>query len=113
RLLLPNGEALDWDASQSLEIESFMALTYAQELVDRGELDRAKETLELVANRTTNLATDIRDLLDRIVGAVNEKAKAIKSAVPHREAASYAEANLAVLRQRFPAIAEKIRVASS
>lgn len=106
RLLLPGGEDTGMNPDQASEIENFMAVSYARELVERGEIDRARETLELFANRNSNVATDIRDLIDRIVNEIERKS-------PAAAATSCFESNLESLRQYFPVIARKVEVARS
>ncbi len=115
RLLLPSGELQGGDPAQSLEVENFMALTYAQELVDRGEIDRAKETLELVANRSVTLATDIKDLLYRIVAVVDEKTGKASgaSAEVGAENTPFRTINLEALRRYFPEVAGQLAAAGA
>ena len=112
KLLLPGGEPQDWDEGKASEIESYMALTYAQDLVDQGELERARETLELVATRTSSLAIDIRDLLDRIVSTVKKKTADLShlgsESVAHIDKTAIYEKNSLCLRQAFPLVAASI-----
>jgi spore maturation protein CgeB len=116
KLLLPDGEPQDWDEGKASEIESYMALTYAQDLVDQGELERARETLEMVATRTSSLAIDIRDLLDRIVSAVQKKgveqSQTLCSQVEQIDTSAIRIKNNNTLRQAFPLISAAIENAT-
>lgn len=104
RLLLPAGEDSNMSEEQVSEIENFMAVSYAKELVERGEIDRARETLELFTSQNSTIATDIRDLIDRIVQQIDQKS----SPATGTSHSGRFESNMSALRQYFPDLARKV-----
>jgi spore maturation protein CgeB len=66
RALLPGGEPPDGQSTLGNDLEYWMTLNYARELAERGDLERARETLEYAERVSHTTAVDVRDLLERI-----------------------------------------------
>ncbi len=120
KLLLPQGEAAETDLSADADLEYWMSVNYAKDLVERGDFAKAKETLQFAENFAKTTTIDVRDLLERIVQEI-EKAETrvtkgdgvpngMTSFVVQKETF---EKNLVVLRKKFPTIAEKIELLSN
>lgn len=109
--LLPNGELPDQADAPDDALEYWMAINYAKDLADSGDMDRAREALEYAVACTKTVTTDVRDLFDRI-----EKAALGQAAVPapasstayHAEVLEsdnvVFERNMTALKARFPEI---------
>lgn len=110
--LSPVGEGVDDVCEKASEFEAWLALNYADRLFNDGDFDRARFTLEYVAQHCKTTGIDIKDTLDRIssVTATQDVQAVISSA----ESASQIYArNAEVLRERFPALLERLNGVSS
>lgn len=101
--LLPEGEIketeiIDGDNLYTAGLEHWMALKYAEELSDRGDVERAKAALEYAASIAHTTSIDVSDVLHRIVGKIN----ASSAGAPEGSsvAASWREQNLAAVARR-------------
>ncbi len=77
--LLPSGESSGEQGGPDAELEYWMAVNHAKDLVEKGELPRALRTLEYAVNFSKSVTIDVRDLLDRVVreiGARGQKSRA-------------------------------------
>lgn len=108
QLLLPAGEKDEVDEGRAAEVECWMALNYAKELTETGDLERARETIEYVSLRVSNTTTDMRDLLQRIVDEVERREKLQQPGTyQHTSSApsiSIRDSNLDLLKRRFPEV---------
>lgn len=84
RALLPGGEPPDAQSTLGNDLEYWMSLNYARELAERGDLDRARETLEYAERVSHTTAVDVRDLLERITDKLKNSpvAQALNAPAP-------------------------------
>ncbi len=68
--LLPDGEPIEGESTLGNDLEYWMTLNYARELAERGDLDRARETLEYAERVSHTTAVDVGDLMQRIVAKI-------------------------------------------
>lgn len=105
--LTPEGEECADVCEKASEFEAWLALNYADRLFNDGDFDRARFTLEYVAQHCKTTGIDIQDTLERIsaVTATQDVQAVISSA----DSASqiYAK-NAEVLGQRFPELLKKL-----
>lgn len=108
RTLLPQGDE-QWSEEKAREVEYWMSLNYAKELVERGDIDRARTTLEYAAAHAQSTSIDVSDLLGRIVGEIEKREKKIAAqpARPSADSALY-RANFEVVQRRFPDAARQL-----
>jgi len=121
--LLPGGEIKDNKTASGAEIECWMSLNYAQELAEKGNFEKAHQTLEYALSFARSTTIDIRDLLDKVVSTIEEGEKKAKAAPPSPQAKPVHgpapkdpiafENNLRVLEERFPEIAQKVKAPNS
>jgi len=113
KILLPDGEKeLGVDASplvaeKGLELEGWMALKYAEDLVKHGDLEKAKEALRYVETYCRTTSMDVQDLLTRLVHQIEGKDRAQKGAsaeIRIKDGSKYLERNLRQLREKFPEV---------
>ncbi|MCB0334081.1 MAG: methyltransferase domain-containing protein, partial [Bdellovibrionales bacterium] len=114
RTLLPSGEGSETDPITGVEVEYWMSLNYAKELLESGDFDKAKETLEYATKHFQTTSLDVRDLLDRIVSEIeNRDAKPHQpvevtsfnlQGYGHLEEGEVYERNLKILSDRFPEV---------
>ncbi len=90
-------------AKSDTNLEHWMALNYANELVERGDYEAAKRTLEYAISFTKTVTIDTRDLLAKVTARVEALASS-----GTKDAGEYWAANLTVLRQRFPHLAKLV-----
>lgn len=105
RALLPEGEPVDTelvdaDSLYSPELEQWMAVNYARELIERGEVQRARETLEYAASVCESASIDVRDLLQRLQEKLTGVSKLSPAPTVRIDDAPMWQANLAVLDAR-------------
>lgn len=110
--LLPGGEK-ETDENTGREIECWMSLNYAQDLADRGEVERAKEALEYAQSFVRSCSIDVSDLLNKVVDTI-----ALKNGTDNVESSGIAiselyERNFEILQRRFPAEARKLAAQQS
>lgn len=108
KLLLPEGEKPVNQDGGERDLEYWMTVNYAKDLVDRGETDRARETLEFAAAVSKTATIDVSDVLNRIVERLGEKPAG--EAAPQSAAAVCGDQrdrwfalNIEIIRRRFPA----------
>jgi len=73
KILLPEGESTQVQEIGGREVEYWMALNYARELAEKGDLHKAKETLEYAQAHCMTTTVDVRDLLERIISEIEKK----------------------------------------
>ncbi len=112
RALLPDGEQNGTEIVDGAMLEYWMSVNYAKELMDQGDLSKARETLEYATRFTENASIDLRDTLDQLVKELSDKTKAASSGnspeAPGFNAELYA-GNLAALEKRFPDVYQMIQ----
>ena len=117
-MLLPQGEGVTSGDQTEDEIESWMTLNYAKQLLGNGEVERAREAIEYVTEHFIVTSIDVRDLLDEIVGRL-EKAHTSKSVESTARVDTVQDQhdalsqNFDVLSRRFPKIAKQIAARST
>lgn len=90
------------------DIDTLATLDYASELAEEGEQERAKRILSYIDTCCRTAAIDIRDILDRVVAVVEQ------SAARHMEGGNAIfDANMSVLKERFPAVHDALSKISS
>jgi spore maturation protein CgeB len=107
-LLLPEGEAQDGTGGVN-DLECWMALNYAKDLVAGGDPDRAREALEYATAFASTVTIDISDMLNQIVSGI-EKLEG-KSGVGATEVTvdSFWDSNGAILSARFPELWSRVQ----
>lgn len=105
-ILLPEGEVGE---GTTHDLEYWMSLNYAKELVEQGNYEKARETLEYAAAYTSSVSIDLRDMLERIVAELDAREKSVgtEEAAGSLDAApvkssELLERNLRILSDRFP-----------
>ncbi len=116
--LLPSGEGEETDPITGVEVEYWMSLNYAKELLESGDFEKAKETLEYATNHFQTTSLDVQDLLDRIVSEIEKGERKAKQqqetvevphlAAGHLESGEVYERNLKILADQFPAIYQQL-----
>ena len=119
--LLPGGEDKSGEIAGSDDLEYWIAVNYACELAERGEVEEAERALTYAAQFTGTVTIDVRDLLDRVAQTI-ERAKVgmrpqsdaarvagapTPSLSPTGSAALFAR-NIRVLQARFPKVAARV-----
>lgn len=107
-LLLPGGEGDETKSVSGVEVEYWMALNYAKELAERGDIRHAKETLEYALSHSNSVTIDVRDLLERILKLIEEKETEQQGRVEAAPIEGDYGRNIALLKERFPAAAERM-----
>lgn len=107
KALLPEGEVESSKKSGEKELEYWMSLSYARELLNSGKLIKAKEALEYATSFSNSATTDIQDLLTRIEKELEQNKPLNHLAKNH--SSSFLELNLLVLEDRFPTLASKVK----
>jgi spore maturation protein CgeB len=108
KALLPRGESSEVAEVNPTNLEAWMALNYAEALVDEGEAAKARAAVDYVVANCQSATIDTRDILERVL------AKTGASIVDSKRAPSpsyslndsFYGANISILKERFPAIAE-------
>lgn len=110
--LCPHGEGDADTCEKACDFEAWLALNYADRLFNDGDFDRARFTLEYVAQHCQTSSIDIKDTLDRI-SAVAAK-RDVQSSITDADARGeiYAR-NAEILRDRFPALLERLNALPS
>ncbi|MCB0317691.1 MAG: class I SAM-dependent methyltransferase, partial [Bdellovibrionales bacterium] len=111
RLLLPTGESTSTEVVDSSDLETWMSLNYAKKLVRQGDLAKAEETVQFVANSTRNTAIDVQDLLQKVISEVEKETDSKVSVVKASSAEAVIDSelfrnNYSVLKERFPHVAK-------
>lgn len=112
--LLPGGEA-SFDGADA-DLEYWMALNFADELADDGDVERAKAALDYANNFQKTVSIDVRDLLDRVVNKIDKTPQIdtnIRSSndmkeLPKMVNADVFEKNLRILKDLFPEVYSKV-----
>ena len=114
KVLLPNGESSAAQEVNPAALEAWMALNYAEALVDNGEAQKAKEAVEYVVANCQSATIDTQDILSRVLSkATKGLADEVASqGIPYPSQEIMYGDNLAVLKERFPRVYERV-VASS
>ena len=114
KFLLPNGESSVAQEVDPAALEAWMALNYAEALVDNGEAQKAKEAVEYVVANCQSATIDTQDILSRVLSkATKGLADEVASqGIPYPSQEIMYRDNLAVLKERFPSVYERV-VASS
>ncbi|MBN8548853.1 MAG: glycosyltransferase [Deltaproteobacteria bacterium] len=102
--LLPGGE-VEMIIEQGPDLEYWTAVNYAKELVEQGDIEKARETLEFAVQKNRTNTIDTQDLLQRIVSEI-EAAHEKPAVLP---AGSFREQNMQVLSERFPKVAAALK----
>ena len=100
RALLPGGESANVEGTLGNDLEYWMTVNYARELAERGDLDKARETLEFAERVSHTTAVDVGDMLQRIVSTI-EKSAGSSSSVASKSKQEPVTSTLS-LSQRFP-----------
>lgn len=110
--LTPVGEGSSDACEKASEFEAWLALNYADRLFNDGDFDRARFTLEYVAQHCKITSIDIKDTLDRISTAAAKQD--VQTLISSSQASGdiYAR-NIAVVGERFPSLLEKLNAISS
>jgi spore maturation protein CgeB len=93
------------DERADVNLEHWMALNYANELVERGDFEAAKRTLEYAVSFTKAATIDTRDLLARVTAKIESFSKGENS-----RAAELWQENLSSLRANFPKVADLVEL---
>lgn len=116
-LLLPLGEPET--SAGSADLECYMTVNYAKQLLVQGDIDRARDALAYAADLSATVSIDVRDMLDRLVAECQRRERASGGAAgemtimaPEVDTSVYAR-NIAVIERRFPEIAAKLAVFSA
>lgn len=107
KTLLPEGEVESSNTSGERELEYWMSLSYARELLNSGKLIKAKEALEYATSFSNNTTTDVQDLLARIEKEL-ENNKPLNH-LAKKSNSSLLELNLLVLEDKFPSLATQVK----
>ncbi len=109
--LIPGGEGETTIDVSGCELEYWMALQYAQELAERGDTSRARETLEYALTHHKSTTIDVRDVMDRIIDTIERKEQEGGStaapSAPTRRGELF-ERNLRALSDTFPEVAAQV-----
>ena len=114
KLLLPEGEAVTTDIVEEGNLETWMSLTYAKNLIKQGDLDKAEETIQFIANSTKTTAIDVQDLLQRVIAEVESETNT-KISLPKKEtvrnprSGNAFEKNFSLIQEKFPHAAKVIK----
>ena len=95
-----NGKAVDGD------IEYWMTLNLAETAADTGDYTRAKEALNYALSLSKTVTIDVGDVLERIVNKVSQGDKL--SSVTTNDSTEFLQANLNVIKEKFPKVFEQI-----
>ena len=117
-MLLPQGEGVTSGDQTEDEIESWMTLNYAKQLLGDGDFERAREAIEYVTEHFIVTSIDVRDLLDEIVGrlenAAAQRNQQIIGLGDSQQAQNFAlPQNIDALKRRFPKIAMQMAAAKA
>ena len=111
--LLPGGEENCIDEGKDREIECWMSLNYAKDLVERDEIEKAEAALEYALTFTKTATIDVRDLLQKVMSELDKK-RAIKAnktielgKIAPANAELY-ERNMRAISEYFPELASRI-----
>lgn len=110
-MLLPQGESDTNTEYSDDEIESWMTLNYAKQLIGNGDYERAREAIEYVTEHFIITSIDVKDLLDEIVNRLDRNAQPKNASITISspdESSSILPQNLEVLKKRFSKIAAEI-----
>lgn len=99
--LLPGGEGSEADGEPCSTFEAWLALNYADKLYSDGNFDRARDTLEYVAQHCQAAGIDVRDTLEKISSVAGKKDVSANLASANHVQDIY-RANLAIVERRFP-----------
>lgn len=88
-------------------LEAWMSVNYAKELLASGDFERAREALGYAAACAQSSTIDITDTLHSIMREL-ERVEADQKSSARTEDPSRFEANLEVMRRRFPDVAERL-----
>lgn len=97
--LLPAGEPV---AAPEANLEYWMALNFAHDLAEQGNLEHARETLRFAERIAATTTIDVKDLLQRITALIEERERRKEEQVHEQR---FYEKNMQIVRQRFPAAA--------
>jgi spore maturation protein CgeB len=103
--LLPAGESTEVNPAA---LEAWMALNYAETLADEGDAHKARQAVEYVFAHCQSATVDTKDLLERVLAksdAVEKRGTADVSAFADEQ---IFQNNLSVLKERFPAVYERV-----
>ncbi len=106
--LLPGGEVEVSVVTNPQDLEKWTALNYAEKLAEEGKHEKAKQTLAYAVTHCQNATLDTTDILSRISERLS-KATLISELHNTSSSANVYEANMEVLRQRFPQAFEAVR----
>ncbi len=109
--LSPDGEGSADTCERACEFEAWLALNYADRLFNDGDFDRARFTLEYVAQHCKTTSIDIKDTLDRISAVAAKQDVQASMACADSTSQIYAR-NAEVLRERFPALLDRLNALS-
>ena len=113
KILLPQGEGLTSGDQTEDEIESWMTLNYAKELIGKGDIARAREAIEYVTEHFKITSIDVSDLLNEIVKRIEKSqtqalSAKIESSRDQSNPFVALPQNLDALKRRFPKVAAQL-----
>jgi len=111
QLLLPAGESTEIQEIGGREVEYWMALNYARELAQSGDLSKARETLEYARAHCDTTTVDVRDLLEQIIAEIENgenNGAEVLSSNPKSQSEIF-DKNLRCLKDRFPEVADALK----
>jgi spore maturation protein CgeB len=111
--LCPSGEDEKSGDLAPIDLEAWMTANYAEQLVQDGDLEKARKALEYVEVHCRTASIDVRDILDRVVAQSGDKASTESvggmSSSAHVPSSVTFEQNMRVLAERFPAVHGKLK----
>lgn len=120
RCLLPQGEPVDEQVERASggipvsDLEYWMTLNYAKELLEKGDLIRARAALTYAMTECQGTTVDAKNLIEELMRELErrEGQSGVTMPAAHVEApsgASVFERNFAVLQLRFPKVAQLLK----
>lgn len=113
--LLPGGETQEFSTDNSpesplsVDIESWMSLKYAQEMLQAGNIDKARETLRYALDNCVGATDEVTELVKELSRQLETAESSPVS--EHRlfgESTKFLEPNMRALREKFPAVAQRL-----
>ncbi len=121
RLLLPQGEQPDEQVEHAAggvtvkDLEYWMTLSYAKELLEKGDLVKARATVNYALTQCQGATVDAKNMIEEIIRELDRRQGVELSTTivgtmnKVRAEGSILERNLAVLHQRFPEVAQLLK----
>jgi spore maturation protein CgeB len=106
--LLPGGESdMTGDLAPS-DLEAWMTADYAKQLIEAGDVDKARRAVEYVEVHCRTTTIDVRDILDQVMS----KSGVSRAAIDEQSSSASGllfEQNLRVLAERFPSVSQRLQ----